>query len=653
MPGMSAPALSDIQRRLSSSGKPPAPAHAPSSVPFQVRAAPALGLLKHELMCSIWRCALSPIGVHIIQMPAESENEDAQGYLSGHLSGSGLETADEDPEVCDCHPYFRLNPSLLLADSSIPAALLALIWPNQHDPSSEYEREDREADLYTATAIKSGYLHKKGERRRAWKKRFFVLRPRSLGYYKDSKEYKLLRQIPLLDIRTCAQVEVKKHDYVFGIVTKERTFYIQTSSTHERDEWVQAINTAIKQAKVMDQVQSESPLTEDLGDSETPQARASPGLTTPQQQQQQHQSPTTQPIAIAGASSSRSSGHLATNSTKATAPVVPNSSFQPHSLASITTGSSGFSPGALSPQAVAGDIPSSYTSQPSVGTQASSFGAGAPGAPPNSYALSPSEAFQQYDLANVDATLQQIQGAQQVTPELPASADKQRQYSNSSVSDANDPASAPRWFGQAAAGVASPGRPLSPGGGSSSEDEDDELGEMPVTPISSSFHQDPDALSARAAFQRRFSTGNTAQSKLKAQPGPAQMHHPESDKIILAGYLTKQGKRRNWRKRWFSLSNTSLSYSRSHMVNTKRMTGTAQASTDHHVDAGCRTRKCTTKSHWSECWTSWSLSRPNPPPAAARARAMTMDHPPPCLRLPTPAARSTSTAFKSLHPSAL
>lgn len=29
----------------------------------------------------------------------ESETEDAQEGLAGHLSGSGLETADEDPEV--------------------------------------------------------------------------------------------------------------------------------------------------------------------------------------------------------------------------------------------------------------------------------------------------------------------------------------------------------------------------------------------------------------------------------------------------------------------------------------------------------------------------------------------------------------------------
>lgn len=410
------------------------------------------------------------------------------------------------------------------------------MFTEQYDHSSEYEREDQQADLYTATSIKSGYLHKKGERRRAWKKRFFVLRPRSLGYYKDSKEYKLLRQIPLLDIRTCAQVQVKKHDYVFGIVTKERTFYIQTSSTHERDEWVQAINAAMDQAKRLEQGHHQSSNTDDA---DTPQARPSPGLTPQRSSSALSQSGagTTQPIAIAGARP------------------APSSSAQPQSMASITTASS-FSPSTLGSRVVAGDIPSSYTSQPSVGTQASSFGGPAP--PPNSYAFSPAEPLQSYDLTNVDATLQQIQN-DHVPPEMPVD-NRGRQYSYSSASDAhNVPASSS--FASSAAGFNL--RPQSPAAAvSSSEDEDDE-GEVPSTPISSSFH-DPDGPSAQ--FIRRPSYDASAQTKLKAQPGPTPKYHPEHDKTILAGYLTKQGKRKNWRKRWFSLSSSSLSYSRSHMV---------------------------------------------------------------------------------------
>lgn len=40
----------------------------------------------------------------------------------------------------------------------------------------------------------------------------------------------------------------------------------------------------------------------------------------------------------------------------------------------------------------------------------------------------------------------------------------------------------------------------------------------------------------------------------------------DPNKVILSGYLMKQGKRKNWRKRWFVLMSGRLVYSRSHMV---------------------------------------------------------------------------------------
>jgi hypothetical protein len=76
-------------------------------------------------------------------------------------------------------------------------------------------------------------------------------------------------------------------------------------------------------------------------------------------------------------------------------------------------------------------------------------------------------------------------------------------------------------------------RPSSPNIASSSEDEDE-----PPSPMSPTHP---------SASQR-----------------PLQL--PNKDKVILSGYLTKQGKRKNWRKRWFTLTSTSLSYSKSHMV---------------------------------------------------------------------------------------
>ncbi|GAA95607.1 uncharacterized protein L969DRAFT_45595 [Mixia osmundae IAM 14324] len=99
-------------------------------------------------------------------------------------------------------------------------------------------------DVLSEADIKAGYLMKKGERRKAWKKRYFVLRNKKLCYYKNAKEYQLLRDVPVADISTCAEVQVKKHDFVFGIVTPARTYYVMAGSKSEMEDWLSCIALA-------------------------------------------------------------------------------------------------------------------------------------------------------------------------------------------------------------------------------------------------------------------------------------------------------------------------------------------------------------------------------------------------------------------------
>ncbi|KAJ8597309.1 PH-domain-containing protein [Rhizopogon salebrosus TDB-379] len=92
--------------------------------------------------------------------------------------------------------------------------------------------------------IKSGYLSKKGERRKTWKKRWFVLRPAHLAYYKTNAEYQLLRLLDLSDVHSCTPVTLKKHNNTFGVVSSLRTFYLQAESPEEVNRWVHAIQGA-------------------------------------------------------------------------------------------------------------------------------------------------------------------------------------------------------------------------------------------------------------------------------------------------------------------------------------------------------------------------------------------------------------------------
>ncbi|KAJ7170901.1 pleckstrin-like protein [Mycena crocata] len=91
------------------------------------------------------------------------------------------------------------------------------------------------------SVIKAGYLWKKGERRKTWKKRWFVLRPAHLAYYKTAAEYQLLRLLDLSDVHSCTKVALKRHENTFGLVSPIRTFYLQAKNPGEVHDWVKAI----------------------------------------------------------------------------------------------------------------------------------------------------------------------------------------------------------------------------------------------------------------------------------------------------------------------------------------------------------------------------------------------------------------------------
>ncbi|KAF8988430.1 hypothetical protein BGZ52_010108, partial [Haplosporangium bisporale] len=134
------------------------------------------------------------------------------------------------------------------------------------DPANEIYDSDVDQDqgwcasskatLQEGQILKSGYLMKKGERIKIWKKKWFVLRTSKLAYYKDNKEYELLRIIDIRDVHRAAEVPVKHKSHVFVILTPRRTFTVQTKNQIEMQEWI----TAINQAKVQLEFTSSSDL---------------------------------------------------------------------------------------------------------------------------------------------------------------------------------------------------------------------------------------------------------------------------------------------------------------------------------------------------------------------------------------------------------
>lgn len=165
---------------------------------------------------------------------------------------------------------------------------------DDEDEEGEFRSANNEGDgdgVNGETVVLSGYLWKKGERRKVcadfpfflspalticdlktWKKRWFVLRTQKLAYYKNEQEYKLLRLLDLRDIHSAITVSLKHHQNTFGIVTPTRTFYIQAASTPERDNWVRRLNEV--RAKLKDSIATPPIMTD------TAAAAAASGVTS-------------------------------------------------------------------------------------------------------------------------------------------------------------------------------------------------------------------------------------------------------------------------------------------------------------------------------------------------------------------------------------
>ncbi|KAK0557712.1 hypothetical protein OC846_000279 [Tilletia horrida] len=130
-----------------------------------------------------------------------------------------------------------------------------------NDPDADLDDEDEGEGGFAGTTVdlgqnsypvfnehivRSGYLLKRGEKRKTWKKRWFVLRASKLAYYKNEKEYQLLRFIDMSEVHTVAAVELKGKEFTFGIVTPSRTYYVNAGSRQEMQAWIDDLN-AVKE----------------------------------------------------------------------------------------------------------------------------------------------------------------------------------------------------------------------------------------------------------------------------------------------------------------------------------------------------------------------------------------------------------------------
>jgi hypothetical protein len=95
--------------------------------------------------------------------------------------------------------------------------------------------------------LKEGWLSKQSKFLKDWRKRWFVLTPEHLFTFKNEKSYKSPTEVLVLkDCTTVKSAEDEIHkENTFRIDSYNRTFYIQASTSSEKESWIGAIGKAM------------------------------------------------------------------------------------------------------------------------------------------------------------------------------------------------------------------------------------------------------------------------------------------------------------------------------------------------------------------------------------------------------------------------
>ncbi|EGG05133.1 uncharacterized protein MELLADRAFT_116896 [Melampsora larici-populina 98AG31] len=370
-------------------------------------------------------------------------------------------------------------------------------------------------DMENEEIIQDGYLEKKGERRKTWKRRWFVLRKTSLVYYKNDKEYRLLRMIPLTDIHTCAEVQVKHHDNTFGIVTSERTYYVRAKTKAERDTWISKVNQAKDSLK--------KAIRQHSGDDILINKSNSP----------HHNTPIIRSATVIG------DGFDSIRLDEFGLKKSDALNVEPRDIATLVSNTTLTRSSNLNASHINRPTPSIVYSPDPSSTASDCISSAS-------------------DTANRRRHIRSTTLLSDIMADPLAKPYQRRDLSSGSSS--NDPTGHDlTYLSSAVENLLS-----------SSDDEDED--DVAVTPEASQFNSSPQP------------SGMVDNYPLSIPAGERKLTLPEASKTIIQGYLMKQGKRKTWRKRYFTLTSEKLVYSRTHMMKVGNR-GTKQISVRRILDA--------------------------------------------------------------------
>eukprot|EP01114_Cavostelium_apophysatum_P022601 TRINITY_DN822_c0_g1_i1.p1 TRINITY_DN822_c0_g1~~TRINITY_DN822_c0_g1_i1.p1 ORF type:complete len:482 (-),score=136.28 TRINITY_DN822_c0_g1_i1:109-1554(-) len=97
---------------------------------------------------------------------------------------------------------------------------------------------------------KDGFMTKQGGSYKNWNKRYFILKDRSIFYYKGQKDAMFTGRIDL-ESNSVVKEEpgIKKSPNIFSVSTSRRIFFMYPDKSEEVKPWIDAINKAIEKSR--------------------------------------------------------------------------------------------------------------------------------------------------------------------------------------------------------------------------------------------------------------------------------------------------------------------------------------------------------------------------------------------------------------------
>lgn len=116
------------------------------------------------------------------------------------------------------------------------------------DDDDEHGTHEIPPELLNEQVVCAQYMMVGYDNRKAWKRRWVVLRGTRLALYKNDKEYLLHSVVHATDLRAVALVNPKRHGAAICLVTPSRTMYLSMPDTARVHYWLDALERVRRQA---------------------------------------------------------------------------------------------------------------------------------------------------------------------------------------------------------------------------------------------------------------------------------------------------------------------------------------------------------------------------------------------------------------------